>query len=109
MESTEVLHCPRYYYGVGIHPVQVRSSRQSALLAHFADYCYYPRLSSRCENLRLDSDFPLPALALVHCFQVGIAGHVYAVTGEDAPTVDPGDVTGSSEALDSDCVDRKVV
>jgi hypothetical protein len=106
-KSAEVLRYP--HYCIGIHPFQARSSKQSALLAHSADCCYYPRLSSRCENLHLDSDFPLPALALVHCFRGGITGHAYAVAGEDVPMAGPEDVAGSSVALYSECIDRKAV
>lgn len=106
MESTEVLRCPRCCYGIVIHPVQAHSSTQSALLAHSADYCCY--LSSRCENLGLGLDCPSPALVLVHYFQGGITGHAHAVTGEDALAMVPGDVVDRNEALDSDCIDRKM-
>ena len=100
----EVLRCPRYY--IGIPPVQVRSSTQSALLERFAGYYYYPRLSSRYENPRLDLGFPSPVLALVHCFRGGITGRAHAVPGEDVPTVGLEDVAGSREALDGECIDR---
>ena len=56
----------------------------------------------------MDLGSPLPSLALVRCFQGGIAGLVRAVTDEDVPVVGPGDVAGSSEALNNDCIDRKM-
>lgn len=108
-KSTEVLHFRRYCYGIGIHRFRVRSSTQSALLEHFVDYYCYSHPSSHCEDRHLDLDFPLPALALGHCFQGGIAGHAYAATGEDVPAVGPGDATGSSEVLDSVHIDQKAV
>lgn len=80
---------------------------QSAPLAHPAEYCYFPRLSSRYENLRLDLGSPLPALALARCFQGDIAGHAYVAMGEDVQRADP--EAGSSEALYSDCIGRKAV
>jgi hypothetical protein len=80
----------------------------SALWAHSADcYCYL-RLSFRCGNPRLCSDFPLPVHALVHCYRGDIAGRAYVEAGEeDASMADPGDVV-DNKVPGSDRIDWKV-